>query len=319
MLSNSGIRDICVTVIYYCISLIISIIIKLLKPQCSIRKSSIFIIKPSIKRSRIKNIIEIKKFLAANFFPQNQIDIFIIQHGCNNIGITIFRHSLVSMIEIIIIIIKAQRKAFKNASRQLLRITPPLLYCISFKEGFVQILPYKAQSLLFKSLRRSYAFIRNALDIFFRLIRRKCFAKKLIYGMQINRQRINRISSYRFNPVDIRNKFTKLINIIPNAFIVGVENMWTIRMNHHARGLISLCITISTNVFPTFKHRYLMTNSTQSISHNCTRKTGTNNRNFHSTPRFHTNNANPFFFRIFSIMPDTKNSTITTAQAEPSA
>ena len=81
---------------------------------------------------------------------------------------------------------------------------------------------------------------------------------------------------YGDGAIDIVVELSKLVYITPNFFIFGVENMSTVFMNLNTTDVLG--ISISRNVAAAVDDQAALSGSVQSVSHNSTVQTGTNDQ-----------------------------------------
>ena len=142
MLDNPRIRHIAVGVVNDRITLIIRNIKHLcLETHRSVFESSKAIVKEAIYRPRIDQLIGV---FAPHSIPRLKkiaigLDITSPQQPLDKFVVSAARYSLISIIEIVVVVGEPQRKTTDDKSRQLRTFPPPLLFGISFYQGGIYI------------------------------------------------------------------------------------------------------------------------------------------------------------------------------------
>ena len=75
--------------------------------------------------------------------------------------------------------------------------------------------------------------------------------------MKINRQAEDAARDACFYSIDERAKLAESIHVLPNAGVIGVEDMGAIDMDHYSRCRISLRVAVAPYVLPLIKNKYL--------------------------------------------------------------
>ena len=176
-----------------------------------------------------------------------------VQHLLNHSGITACWNSLIAVGKVIIIISKAQRKPFNNKGRKLTALSSPLLLGITLHQLLIDIPAGKLQCLLFQILR----FINSQLcDLFFDF--RLCFGRclnppELTERIHIKWKIIDLILINCHRRIYKMIKLRKLLHIIPDLSIRGMENMCPIFM--HLNSTHFACINITCQMIPLVNHK----------------------------------------------------------------
>src|SRR5512143_1654820 len=101
-------------------------------------------VKPMIQRTAIEDMVEIAFHFPFEGGIQMNLNKLMIEQLFDNRGIAVLGHPLITMIEIIVIVVKAQRQPLENAGRKLGRMNSPLLQSITLEESFVEFFTDKA-------------------------------------------------------------------------------------------------------------------------------------------------------------------------------
>ena len=195
-----------------------------------------------------------------------------IQKICHHLRIATYRNSLIQCIKIIIIKCQPHRKTFNNERRKIFTITPPLFFCITFDQLFINITAYQRNCLLFQIL-----WFCNA--SFFTLLFNLCCSffwchnpPHLIKGIHIERKTIQLTFIICNRAVCKSIELRKLCNIFPYFLIVCMENMCTILM--YIDSFNFLCVNISGNVWTFVNHQNRFSCFFSFMSKNCSIKAG---------------------------------------------
>ena len=183
------------------------------------------------------------------------------------------------MVKVIIIVVKTNRQTLKNRRGKLRRLHPPLFDGIALEERLIELFADKTQSLFFKGLRfqdRTVPFFGNKRP---GLIWRTGLRKKLVDGMQVDRQREHLAIHGCFDTVHIRHHLSVLSHIIPHCFIIGVKDMRAINVNHNVGLRIARIIGVTAYVVTLVNNSDVMTLFSELACDNHTGKTRSDDEN----------------------------------------
>ena len=158
MLYNSGKRYFPLRIVYYGVSLIVVCIKSfILKIHSSVFKYSELVIKELVNHSGIYGFIGyVRIFLYEIFVLRICSYLNTVKQLFYNTCISAYRYTLISVIKVVVIKGKSQRKSFYNKCRKLLCVSAPLLFGISLYKLFIYIFSYQRYSLLFQVFRIIY-------------------------------------------------------------------------------------------------------------------------------------------------------------------
>ena len=185
-----------------------------------------------------------------------QADFDAIQQIGNQFGISADGDALVQCVEVVIIEGQAHWQTLNDESGQILAIAPPLLFRVTFDELLIDITTYQRDSLFLKILRLVGNFLTLLLDFGCSLLWRYD-TPHLVERVHVERQGVQFALVVGHGGVREAIKLGKLCNIIPNLFIIGMEDMSTILMNIDPFNILS--INISRNIRSLVNNKHLFT------------------------------------------------------------
>ena len=180
-------------------------------------------------------------------------NIRFFKHFFHDRSIAADRDSLISVVEIIVVIHKTKRKPLNDKCRKFRTFSSPLLLCISLDQFFVNILPTEEKRLLLKVFRFCYPRLFSlSFDDLLCLFR--CFySPHPAECVHIKRQIIQLVFINCYRRINIVIKLRKLIYIIPYFFIRRMENMRSVLM--HMNPFYIFTVNISGNVISFIDHK----------------------------------------------------------------
>ena len=173
---------------------------------------------------------------------------WVIQNPFDDVGVAIFRHALILVGVIVVVVIEAHRQPLEDARRQLGGRHAPLLPCVAFKESFIEFSANEAKRLFLKILRIADCHVCPALQEGFRLCRIQRLGIELVDGVQVDRQGINTAARQGLYAIGISQHSGVAMNIFPDPLGIGMENVWAIDMDQHTAVLVTLRMAITRNV-----------------------------------------------------------------------
>ena len=207
-----------------------------------------------INRSRIYRCIRINLIAHLKIIClQTHLNPF--QHFLYHFCIAIYRNSLITIIKIIIVIGKPQRKPFNNKRRKLSTLPAPLLLGIPLDQLFIYIGSHQTDCLL---LQIGRFFDSRLPDLtFYDLLRlcRRLNPPHFAEGIHIKWKIIKLIPINCHRRIDILVELCITIHILPNLFIRCMKNVSTITM--YINPVYLFCINISCDMFPFVDHKAL--------------------------------------------------------------
>ena len=166
----------------------------------------------------------------------------------HQLGIARLGNSLVQGIKIVIIIGQAHRKSFDNGSRKILTIPAPLLFGIALNQFLIDFSTYQGNGLLFQILRLANPCSLPLCLNFLLGLLRTGNPPHPIEGIHIKGEGVDFSLIVGNGGIGKAIKFRKAIHILPNLFIVGMENVGTVVMNHDA--ILLVAVNISPDMIP---------------------------------------------------------------------
>ena len=253
VLGDSSIGNVLVAIIDDRVALIIPDTAEHLEIQCAIGKSAFRIVEPGVQWTAVEDMIEFALALHGEACAQMHGDTLVIQDALDDLCITVLRHALVFVIEVVVVVIESQWQALEDTGGQVAGVDTPLLQCIALKEGLVDIPADETQRLLLKRSGFDDGAVGDIVDIGARLSRPEGLAEELIDSEQVDRQRKDLALRNSFDAVDIGHEFREPAKIIPHFLIVGVEDMRAIDMHHNPGFGITRRMAITGHVVASFE------------------------------------------------------------------
>ena len=186
-----------------------------------------------------------------------------------------YRNTLISVVKVVVIVGKAKRKPFYNKGRKLVTGALPLLFCIALNKLFVNVPANQGKRLLLKVFRLGYIKLLNLLLYFCPCLAWGFNAPHFRKGIHIKGQIIKLVLINSHRRVYIVIKLGKLIYILPNSLVRGVENVSAVLM--HIYVLNFLAVNISACVAPFVNHKTAFATLFCLVGKNTTKKSCTDN------------------------------------------
>ena len=121
--------------------------------------------------------------------------VYAFQESLNKLVVSSLRHTLVGVIEIVVVIDKPHGQSLNDKSRQVNKLPTPLLLGVAFYQSLIDIASHEHKRLFFKVARFAHTlslqFLYYLLSLFLNLclcLLRSCYAPHLVKGVHIERQ-----------------------------------------------------------------------------------------------------------------------------------
>ncbi len=175
-------------------------------------------------------------------------DIWVVQKAANNFRVAIGRNALVAFLVVIIVVVEANRESLENRGREFLGMAAPLFDGVSFEKGFVKFTAEHFEGLVLEIFRVGDGLIAEGLDESLRFTGAETFSEKLVDCEKIDGEGKNASACNGFHAVDKWAEVSEAPDIIPDAFVVGIENVGTVAVDHDAGLRIALGVAVSGDV-----------------------------------------------------------------------
>ncbi|PWC81053.1 hypothetical protein TSH58_00185 [Azospirillum sp. TSH58] len=155
MFNAPGIRHILITIVNHRITQdIFRFEPVMLETKSAIFKNPKIIAEKLIQGTRIYDMLRLsRQFGAVTQKIDRRVNLDTIQQPLNQLGISALRNSLISIVEVIVIICKPERQPFDDPGRKFSRIFLPLLHRIATDQKVVDSFTNHRQRLLFQVFR----------------------------------------------------------------------------------------------------------------------------------------------------------------------
>ena len=152
--------------------------------------------------------------------------VYAIQESLNKLVVSALRHTLVGVVEIVVVVDKPHGQSLDDKSRQVYKLPTPLLLRVAFYQSLVNIAPHEHQRLLFKVARFAHTLslqlLHYLLSLFLNLslcLLRSRYAPHLVKGVHIERQIIEFAFIACQRRIGIAIKLHEAIHEVPHLFI----------------------------------------------------------------------------------------------------
>ena len=232
MLDDAGPRRLAVRIVDGGVALEAGLVEQLvLKPDRAVLQRAEFVVKISINRAGVDDFVSqcVQRGLVFEVIGvQPHLD--AVQKIGDHLGVAADGNALIQRVEIVVVKGQPHRQALDDKSRQVLAVAAPLLFGVALDELLINVAAHKGDGLLLKVLRLVGDLTALLLDLGGCLLRRDD-APHLIKGIHVEGQRI------QFTPIVGNRRVRKAVelgkpgDIVPDLFVVGVEDVRTILMD----------------------------------------------------------------------------------------
>ena len=259
MLNNACPRSFTVGIVHRSISLEVWLIQSFrFKANRTVFQRTQLIIKVGINRAGVDDLVS--QCIQFRFVLQIvcvQTNLNAIQQIGNHLGIAANRNTLKKRIEIVVIKSQTNRKTSDNKGWQLFAVTSPLLLSVAFDKFLVDIATDERNGLLFEILRFSsnlFALLFNFSNSFLRSHN----APHLIKCIHIKGQRIQLTLVVGHRRVRKAVELRKLGDVVPDFFVVSMENMSAILVDIDALNILGIDVARNVRALVNYQNRFPM-------------------------------------------------------------
>ena len=247
MLDDAGPRRLAVGVVDGGVALKAGLVEQLiLKPNGAILQRTELVVKVGINGAGVDDLVSQcvqRGFVFEVIGVQPHLD--AVQKVSNHLRIAADGNALIQRVEIVVVKGQPHRQALDDKSRQVLAVAAPLLFGVALDELFINVAAHKGDGLLLKVLRLVGDFFALLLDFGGCFLRRHD-APHLIKGVHVEGQRIQLTLIVGNGRVCKAVELGKPGDIVPDLFVVGVEDVRTILMDVDTLDVLS--INVARNV-----------------------------------------------------------------------
>ena len=168
-----------------------------------------------------------------------------VQQVRNHLGVAADGNALVQGVEIVVVKGQAHGQALDNKGGQVFAVAAPLLFGVALDELFVDVAANQGDGLLFQILRLVGDFLALLFDLGGSLLRRHN-APHFVKGVHVEGQRVEFALVVGDRRVRKTVKLCELSNIVPDFFVIGMENMCAILVDIDALNVLS--VNVARNV-----------------------------------------------------------------------
>ena len=186
--------------------------------------------------------------------PKTNLD--AVQHALHKAGIAADGNALIEGVEVVVVKGQAHGQALDDEAGQLVAGAAPLLLGIALDELFVDICAHQRDGLFFQILRFGNAcFPTLPLDLRSRFFRSD-HAPHLVEGVHVEGQGVKFALVIRHRGIGEAVKGHKLIHIIPNRLIVGMEDVCPVLVKINALHLFRVDVARNVIALVDDKHGF---------------------------------------------------------------
>ena len=247
MLNDAGPRGLAVGVVDGGVALKAGLVEQLiLKPNGAILQRAELVVKVGINGAGVDDLVSqcVQRGLVFEVIGvQPHLD--AVEQVGNHLRIAADGNTLIQRVEIVVVKGQPHRQALDDKSRQVLAVAAPLLFGVALDELFINVAAYKRDGLLLKVLRLVGDLTALLLNFGGCLLRRYN-APHFIKGIHVEGQRIQLTLIVGNGRVRKAVELGKPGDIVPDLFVVGVEDVRTVFVDMDA--LNALGVDIARNV-----------------------------------------------------------------------
>ena len=232
MLDDAGPRRLAVRIVDGGVALEAGLVEQLiLKPDRAVLQRAEFVVKISVNRAGVDDFVSqcVQRGLVFEVIGvQPHLD--AVQKIGDHLGVAADGNALIQRVEIVVVKGQPHRQALDDKSRQVLAVAAPLLFGVALDEFFINVAAYKGDGLLLEVLRLVGDLTALLLNFGGCLLR--CYnAPHFIKGIHVEGQRIQLTLIVGNGRVCKAVELGKPGDIVPDLFVVGVEDVCTILMD----------------------------------------------------------------------------------------
>ena len=232
MLDDTGPRRLAVRIVDGGVALEAGLVEQLvLKPNGAVLQRAEFVVKISVNRTSVDDFVSqcVQRGLVFEVIGvQPHLD--AVQKIGDHLGVAADGNALIQRVEIVVVKGQPHRQALDDKCRQVLAIAAPLLFGVALDEFFINVAAYKGDGLLLEVLRLVGDLAALLLNFGGCLLR--CDdAPHFIKGIHVEGQRIQLTLIVGNGRVCKAVELGKPGDIVPDLFVVGVEDVRTILMD----------------------------------------------------------------------------------------
>ncbi len=149
------------------------------------------------------------------------------------------------MVEVVVVVIEADRQTLEDGSGELRRFHPPLFERVAAEKGLVEVVAKECEGLFLKGLRVLDGFVAEVLDEFLGFGWRQRGAEKLVDRVEIDRQGVDLPLVGGLDPIGVGHHLAKTIDVIPDFLVVGVKDVGAVLVDLDARCLVAGGVAIA--------------------------------------------------------------------------
>ena len=200
----------------------------------------------------------------------------VLQELLRDLGIAAHRDALVAVIEVVIVVDKAERKALDDKRRKLRAGASPLLFRVLLDELFVDVPPAEGERLFLQVLRVGDAcFLHLLFDDGLCFVRGDN-APHLREGVHVEGKVVELVMVAGDRGVDIVVELCKLVYVLPDLLVGGVEDVRTVPV--HLNAVYLFRVDVSRDVVPAVDHLAGFSRAVEFVGTDTAKQAGTDNQ-----------------------------------------
>ena len=177
-----------------------------------------------------------------------QPDLNAVQQVGNHLGVAADGNALVQGVEIVVVKCQAHRQTLDDESGQLFAVSPPLLLGVTLDKFFINVTTDEGDSLFFQIPRFMGDFLTLLLDFGSSLLWRY-YTPHFVKGVHVERQRVEFTLVVGDRRVCKTVELSELGDVIPDFFVVCMENMGTVLVDVDTFDIFGVNVTCNIGAF----------------------------------------------------------------------
>ena len=257
MLDDTGPRRLAVGVVDRSIALKAGLVEELvLKADRAVLQRAQLIIKVSVNGAGVDHLVSqcIQCSLVFQIVSV-QAHFNAVQQVGNHLGVAADGDALIQRVEIVVVKGQAHRQSLDDEGGQILAIAAPLLLGVALDELLIDVAAHKGDGLFFQVLRLAGDFFALLLNFGGSFLRRD-HTPHLIKSIHIEGQRVELALVVGNRRVGKAVELRKLGDIIPDFFVVGMEDMCAVLVDVDTLDVLG--VDIARNVGALINHQHAL-------------------------------------------------------------
>ena len=249
VLGDAGVRHLGVGVVHHSRALEVSLGTNFAKFERTIAKATEAITEVAVERSGIEDVIVGRTIDRFETCLQGEDDIRMLEDVLDDLRVAVFWQALETVVEVVVVVIEANRQSLQNRCWQLRGLHSPLLERVTAEKGLVEVITEECEGLLLKSLGIGDRFVAQIGNEFLGLRRRHAGAEELVDRVEVDWQRIDLALVGGLDSVHIGHHLAEAVDVVPDLLIVSMEDVRAVFVDLDASLRIALGMAVAGDVW----------------------------------------------------------------------